>query len=125
MKTSEMVFEYLKQQGLVPKFDDDNDIIFKYQMLTFIFFNDEEDQQFFRLAIPGIFKVTEENRIAVLEAINEVNKTMKVVKLLIPNDDVWASTEIMMDSTPVLDDLFPRLLNILIGARKELYDQIG
>ncbi len=120
-----MVFEYLKSQGLVPKIDSDNDIVFKYQMLTFIYFNNDDDEQFFRLALPGIFDVTDENRVTVLEAMNETNRRMKVVKLYIPSVDVWAATEIMMDSTPVLDDLVPRLLNILIGARKEFYDQIG
>lgn len=125
MKTSEMVFEYLKNQGLMPRIDEDNDIIFKYQMLTFIYFNNDEDEQFFRLALPGIFDVTEENRVTVLEAMNEVNKRMKVAKAYIPREDVWVAAEIMMDSTPELDDLVPRLLNILLGARKELYDQIG
>ena len=125
MKTSEMVFEYLKSQGLMPKIDEDNDIIFKYQMLTFIYFNNDDDEQFFRLALPGIFDVTEENRPTVLEAMNEVNKRMKVVKAYIPREDVWIAAEIMMDSTPELDDIVPRLLNILLGARKEFYDQIG
>ena len=125
MKTSEMVFEYLKSQGLVPKIDEDNDIIFKYQMLTFIYFNNDDDEQFFRLALPGIFDVTEENRTTVLEAMNEVNKRMKVVKAYIPREDVWIAAEIMMDSTPELDDIVPRLLNILLGARREFYDQIG
>ena len=60
-----------------------------------------------------------------LEAMNEVNKRMKVAKAYIPRDDVWVAAEIMMDSTPELDDLVPRLLNILLGARKEFYDQIG
>ena len=120
-----MVFEYLKNQGLMPRIDEDNDIIFKYQMLTFIYFNNDEDEQFFRLALPGIFDVTEENRVTVLEAMNEVNKRMKVAKAYIPREDVWVAAEIMMDSTPELDDLVPRLLNILLGARKELYDQIG
>lgn len=125
MKTSELVFEYLKSQGLMPKIDDDNDIVFKYQMLTFIYFNNDDDEQFFRLSLPGIFDVTDENRVTVLEAMNEVNKCMKVAKTFIPRDDVWVSCEIMMDSTPVLDDMVPRLLNILLGARKEFYDQIG
>ena len=124
MKTSELVFNYLKEQGLCPKYDEDNDIVFKYQMLTFVFFNNDEDGIFFRLSLPGIYDVTDENRVAVLEAMNEVNKMVKVVKLFIPNDDVWASTEITMDSTPVLDDMVPHLLNILIGARKIFYDQI-
>lgn len=125
MKTSERVFEFLKQQGLCPTFDQDNDIVFKYQMLTFIYFNNDEDEQFFRLALPGIYDVTDENRYAVLDAINEVNRGIKVVKLAIPRDDVWAYTEIMLDSTPELDDFVPRLLNILLTARQELYKQIG
>ena len=58
-----MVFEYLKSQGLMPKIDEDNDIIFKYQMLTFIYFNNDDDEQFFRLALPGIFDVTDENSV--------------------------------------------------------------
>ena len=120
-----MVFEYLKQQGLCPYYDDDQDIIFKYQMLTFIYFSTDDDPRFFRLAMPGIFDVTDENRVTVLETINEVNKTMKVAKLLIPRNDVWIATEIMMDSTPVLDDLVPRLLGILLNSRKEFYEQIG
>ena len=120
-----MVFNYLKKQGFCPEFDKDNDIVFKYQMLTILFFNNDEDEQFFRMALPGIYDVTEDNRMAVLEAINETNRIMKVVKLTIPRDDVWVLAEIMMDSTPELDDLVPRLLNILTGARQEFYDQIG
>ena len=125
MKTSELVFQYLQEQGLQPKIDEDNDVVFKYQMLTFIYFNNDDDEQFFRLALPSIFDVTEENRVTVLEAVNEVNKVMKVAKLVIPRTNVWISAEIMMDSTPVLDDLIPRLLNILLNARTEFYDQIG
>lgn len=124
MKTSELVFSYLKQQGLVPKYDSDNDIVFKYQMLTFIFFNTDDDEQFFRLAMPSIYDVTPENRVAVLEAMNVVNKTMKVAKTVIPNDNVWAITEIMMDSTPELNDLIPRLFRILMATREEFYEQM-
>lgn len=126
MKTSELVMNYLKSQGLCPERDGDNDIIFKYQMCTFIYFNnDDRDDLYFSLAMPGIYDVTEENRLAVLEAMNEVNKQIKVVKLVIPRDDVWANTEILLDTTPVWDDFIPRLLNILMGARREFYDQLG
>ena len=126
MKTSELLMDYLKKQGLGPERDNDNDIIFKYQMRTFIYFNnDDDDDLFFRLSMPGIYDVTDDNRLAVLEAINEVNKMVKVVKLLIPRDDVWVNTEILLDTTPVMDDFVPRLLNILMGAQKEFYEQIG
>jgi len=124
MTTSEMVFDYLKQQGLCPDMKDEV-IVFKYQMLTFIYHRDDEDEKFFRLSMPGIFDVTEDNRVPVLEAINEVNRQIKAVKAIVPTDDVWLSTEILMDSTPVLNDFIPRIMEHLMAARKRFYDIIG
>lgn len=122
MKTTENVFNYLKEQGLIPRFNDRGNIEFKYQMRNFLFFNNDDDEQFFQLTMPSIFEVTDDNRMAVLEAMNEVNDTKKVVKLTVPKSNmVWASAEIMMDSTPELDDLIPRLLNILLGTQEDFY----
>lgn len=119
-----MVFDYLKEQGLCPQLKDEV-IIFKYQMCTFIFFVDDDDEKFFRLALPGIYDVTEDNRISVLEAINEVNKKLKVAKAFIPDDDVWVSAETLMDDTPELDDFVPRILNILLGSRQKFYEIVN
>ena len=125
MKTSEMVFNYLKSQGLMPEFDERNNILFKYQMKTFLYFSDDNDEAFFNLTLPRIFDVTDENRMEVFEAINEVNETTKVVKLTIAGDSVWCATEIMMDSTPELNDLIPRLINILLNSQQKFYNNIG
>ena len=125
MKTSEMVFNYLKSQGLMPEFDDRQNIIFKYQMRTFLYFNNDEDEQFFNLTMPRIYDVTDDNRMAVFEAINQVNETTKVVKLTIAGDSVWCATEIMLDSTPEMDDLMPRMLGILMNSQQKFYNEIG
>ena len=61
------VFEWLKSQGLCPSMDD-NAIHFKYQMKNFIYFADDEDQNFFQLCLPGIFDWNDENLFAVLKA---------------------------------------------------------
>jgi len=124
MKTSEMVFNYLKSQGLMPEFDDRNNIIFKYQMRTFLYFNNDDDEQFFNLTMPSIYNVTDDNRMAVFEAINQVNETTKVVKLTIAGDSVWCATEIMLDSTPEMDDLLPRLMSILLNSQQKFYNEI-
>jgi hypothetical protein len=124
MKTSEMVLDYLKEQGLCPQLEDEV-IIFKYQMCTFLFFVDDDDDKFFRLALPSIYDVTEDNRISLLEAANEVNKRLKVAKVFIPNDDVWVSAETLMDDTPELDDFVPRILNILLSARQKFYEIVN
>lgn len=126
MKTSENVFNYLRSQGLMPEYDDRGNIKFKYQMRSFIFFTNDDDAQFFQLTMPAIFEVTDDNRMAVLEAMNEVNDTTKVIKLTVTKSgNVWESTEIMLDSTPELDDVFPRLLNILLNTRQKFYDLLG
>ena len=56
MKTTEMVMNFLKEQGFCPQIDEDNgNIIFKYQMRTFVFINnDDDDDEFFQLAIPSV-----------------------------------------------------------------------
>ena len=105
-----MVFNYLKSQGLAPEFDDRNNIWFKYQMRNFLFFNNDEDNQFINLTMPRIYDVTDE--------------TTKVVKLTVAGDSVWCATEIMMDSTPELDDLLPRLLGILMTSQQKFYKNI-
>ncbi|MCR4878065.1 MAG: YbjN domain-containing protein [Bacteroidales bacterium] len=117
MKTSEMVFEYLKEQGFCPKVDEDGDIVFKFQMLTFVYFEDDDDERFFRFGVPNIFQVTDDNRMMVLEAVNELNTMIKVVKAFVVRNSVWLSTESLLDGTPQLDDIVPRLLDILFHAR--------
>ena len=124
MKTSEMMFDYLKEEGLVPRYNDNGNIAFKYQMRNFLFFVDDNDSAFFNLTLPCIYDVTDDNRMAVFEAMNQVNENTKVVKLTIANDSVWCATEIMMDSTPEMEDLVPRLLNILLTSRDKFYKAI-
>ena len=123
MKTSEAVFNYLKSQGLMPQYDDRGNIEFKYQMRNFLFFVNDNDEQFFQLTMPSIFEVTDDNRMAALEAMNQINDTTKVIKLTVTKSNyVWESTEIMLDSTPELDDIFPRLLNILLNTQQHFYE---
>lgn len=43
MTTQEMIFDYLKVQGLVPEYDEDKDIRFKYQMRNFVVSNYPDD----------------------------------------------------------------------------------
>ena len=126
MTTTERVFDCLKYLGLVPRYDDNNNIRFMYQMVDFLYYNNDSDEAFINLTMIGFYKVTDDNRLAVFEAMNTVNETTKVVKLTISRDNwVWAGTEIMMDSTPELDDVLPRLLRILIVAKDKFLKEIG
>ena len=67
-----MVLDFLRQQGFCPEVDQNNNIVFKSEMKTFIFFNNDSDEEFFQLALPGIFDVNEENHDLVLEAYESI-----------------------------------------------------
>lgn len=125
-KTSERVLEFLRQQGFCPEIDPDNgNILFKYQMRNFIYINNDEDEDFFQLALPAIFDVTEDNRELVLEAANKTNFNIKVIKCCIIQDNVWVFFENLLDSTPEVSDIIPRALAILQGAQQQFYQNIN
>jgi len=125
MTTTERVLEFLRTQGFCPETDENNSIIFKYQMVTFIYINNDEDEDFFQLALPFIQEVTDDNRDIVLEALNQTNSGVKVAKTSIIDNSVWAFFEIFLDSTPEVKDIIPRALNCLMVTRQTFYENIG
>ena len=124
MNLKELMLNYLREEGFCPK-ETEYGLDFKCEGKTFVFFYDEGDEQYFRLMMPGIFDVTEENFPAVLLALNKVNSEMKVVKAYTPVPDaVWIGFEVLVDSTPVLADFVPRGINMLRAAQRKFYDAI-
>lgn len=127
MKTSERVLEFLKKEGFCPEIDPDNgNIHFKYQMKSYLYINnDDDDENFFQLALPWIYDVTEDNRDLALEAANKTNINIKVIKCCIIKDGIWVFFENLLDSSPEMADIIPRALAILQGAQKDFYQNIN
>ncbi len=111
----------------MPNKDEDGDIVFKYQMKTYIIFDTSDDEQYLQIALPGIYDVTEDNLVEVLAACNSVNRGIKVAKAIITGDNksVWTVYESMLDTTPVYGDIIPRALEILVAAQKSFYEAIN
>lgn len=121
MNLKELMKQFLTEEGFCPK-EDEYGIDFKCEGRAFTFIYDEEDQQYFRLMMPNIYEVTDENRDEVLRALNVTNASVKVVKAYTPiPQSVWIGFEVLLDSTPVLADLVPRGLAMLRGAQMEFY----
>jgi len=120
--TIEQVYDYLKAQGLQPE-NREFGIFFRYQMFNFIILDYKDDPLFFRIVMPGIMDVDENNRMDVLEACNKITGEMKIVKAFINDNenssDVWLSTEQLLDQDPGFDDIIPRSLNTLLAAHRE------
>ena len=124
MNLKELMMQFLREEGYCPK-DTEFGLDFKCEGRSFVFFYDSDDDQYFRLMMPNIFEVTDENRDAVMYALNETNATVKVVKAYTPiPQSVWVGFEVLVDSTPVLSDLVPRGLTMLRTAQTTFYEAI-
>ena len=121
-----MMMDYLAEEGFRPH-ETPFGIAFKMEGINYLYFNDPEDEQYFRLMMPAIFEVTEDNEETIMRVMNDVNGNIKVVKLYtmdMENEDgksketsVWVAFEILADSTPELPDIVPRAIALLKGAR--------
>lgn len=124
MNLKELMLEFLREEGFCPK-ENEYGLDFKCEGKNFVFLYDEEDDQYFRLMMPNIFEVTEENEDAVFKALNETNASIKVIKAYTPvPHSVWVGFEVLLDSTPVLDDIVPRGINMLRAAQQRFYESL-
>ena len=125
MDLNKLMMDFLAEEGFRPH-ETPFGIAFKSEGTNYLFFKDEDDEQYFRLMMPAIFVVTEDNEDMILRAMNDINGNIKVVKLYTMDmeDDngkketsVWVAFEILADTTPELGDIVPRAIGLLQGAR--------
>ena len=123
MSLKNQIKEYLAEEGFRPQ-EEEYGLFFRYQMLSFIIFTDEEDERFLKICLPHIFDTDENNRIDALEAINVVNKDWKIIKGVLMDDSIWLTAEQLLDSSPELGDVIPRTLVVLMQARDAFYEEL-
>ena len=125
MDLNKLMFDFLAEEGFRPH-ETPFGIAFKNEGFNFLYFKDEDDELYFRLMMPAIFVVTEDNEETIMRVMNDVNGTIKVVKLYTmdmadENDkketSVWVAFEILADTTPELSDIVPRAIALLMGGR--------
>ena len=114
---------YLASEGLRPE-ETDFGFVFEYQKLTFFIFWDDDDNQYLKLALPGIYNVDDNNREDAIVAANEVNIEWKVIKAVVLSDEVWVVAEQLIDKDPNLSDLVPRTIKILVSGRESFYEHL-
>ena len=134
MNAKTLVSKYLKTQGVVPK-KNDLGLNFTYEGWNFLLWNDADDPLFFRLILPGVFDVTDDNFAESIMACNNVNWKYKVVKAVLyefedehdKGASVWMCYEQVLDATPRVEELMPRAVHSLIAAAeaftKEMNDE--
>lgn len=123
MRTDELVKQFLSNEGYKFDIDGDGDIHFRFEGINLYFTVDNNDQRYFRLIMPNIYQL-EGNRTKVLEAINTVARDLKVIKAYLIEDRLWLAVELFIDSTPELEDFFPRCLGLLKAGREKIAGEI-
>ena len=124
MNLQELTKQFLQNEGFCPQ-ETDFGLAFKCEGRNFLLIQDDDDDQYFRLMMPCIFEMTEENEEAVFRALNEVNSSVKVIKAYIMcENEVWLGFEVLVDSTPVVGDFLPRAIAMLNRGARVFYQAI-
>ncbi len=117
IKTIMQIYKNWLRKNGIPFDEQPFGLAFTYQGGSFIITENSGDADYFQLLMPGIADVNN-NRSQVFEAANTVNREIKCVKCFIMGaTSVWLATEILLDQTPEIDSIMPRLLTMLHGAR--------
>ena len=120
---SKKVWMELKKLGLMPE-KKGNNIKFTYQMVDCIYIQDKDDDEFFSIYVPNVFKVTEENEYEVFKVINECNNSLKVAKLCVNDGQLWAGIELYLQKDATLADLLRRSIKTMLGALMKFEDEM-
>ena len=123
MKVKGLVSKYLKSQGIVAT-KNELGLNFTFEGWNFLFWNDADDPQFFRLILPGVFDVTDENFAKAIMACNNINWNYKVVKAVLyefedgkeKGASVWMCYEQVLDAAPDMDTLMRNAIQSLLSA---------
>ena len=124
MKTTakSLTLAYLKVAG-IPVRSTKVGLNFQYEGWNCLLWHDADDPRFFRLALPGIFDVTDTTYASALMACNLVNWNYKVVKASLYEYEeggsvrasVWVCYEQLLDDDSV-EKIVPRALRALVEA---------
>ena len=118
-----LVLAYLKNHGVEARRTKVG-INFECEGWNFLLWHDADDPLFFRLTLPGLFDVTDENFAKAIMACNNINWNYKVVKAVLYDYEdgkdkgasVWMCYEQVLDATPDINTLMHYAIQSLLSA---------
>ena len=119
----ELVFSKLEELGFTLEDAGDLGFIFRYEELNILYMPDD-DENFLRFAVPGIYDVTEENKELVLEVVNDTNMSIKYSKTIVYGDDVWIFYEYRLYSEDYLEQIIEHGMLLLKATYYLFYRKI-
>lgn len=126
MNQKEIILDQLKAMGFEPIELEDVGYVFKYEDMNYLYMPDDDDEQFLRIVIPHLFEVTDENRVAVLEAMHETGLMLKYAKVCIMYENAaWAIYEHCLNSTENLPELLEHIIRVLEATAHVFYKKMN
>lgn len=126
MNQKEIIIDQLKAMGFEPIELGDAGFVFKYEDVNYLYMPDEDDEQFLRIVVPHLFEVTDENRVAVLDAMQETGLMLKYAKVCIMYENTaWAVYEHRLTSTDNIAELLEHIIRVLEAAVHVFYRKIS
>lgn len=113
-KLQEMYLDFLSGEGMEGSIDQDGDVQFRYNDRTYFIEVNEDDNEFFRVVLPNIWPIESVSEgLAVVQACDEVNRTMKCAKAYVTNDDVWIAVELFVARPDAFKGVFTRCMSAI------------
>lgn len=116
MTKTEQIAAVLERMGYKPLFDEDGDILIRYQLKHFYFFYNEADEdQFIQIVHPQFAELEEGDETFHLAACNKVTRETKMVKVFVDQTfkNVTASCEFFYSDEDDLEMNIAKALRIL------------
>lgn len=123
----DQVIEILYQLGFQPELVDENlGFKFDYEGLTLLFTPEDEDAHTVFFMVPNIFDVTDDNRIAVMEAVVKLAGKMKFVQPTLMSDAVWLNYHhyLAKEEQPSLE-LIEHMIRVLAASTIQFHKIIN
>jgi len=117
---SSMYAAHLAAEQLAPTVGSDGHIRFKHEGKSLFILVDEQDEEYFRMIMPGIWEIDDEReRVAVEHACVEVSARLKVAKVFPVDSSVWCCVELFVTPPEAFKAVFTRSAQVLDAAAQQ------
>lgn len=123
---NDKILEILYQLGFQPELVDDRfGYRFEYEGLTVLFTPEDEDARTAFFMLPGLFDITEDNRVAVLEAMAKLAGKMKFVQPVIISDSVWLNYQHFLGEQEPTPEIVEHIIRVLAVSTAQFHKIIN
>lgn len=111
------LLDYLHAEGYPAELDEDGDIRFKREGMTYALCFDNDDPDFAKLILPNVWSIDSEPEMQqALAALDEVNRRMKLVKVHTQAGSAWFTIELLLDDQTAWERRLPRAVRTIVRA---------